>query len=257
MTSEERSGDVAPQRAVCYRTVDMTVKFKTGHLLACGAAMLAAACASAPATPNPAPDCFRPHWRIPFKAGSLRRIEQRPFQTHLGARRFLTFYSPGPFKASYFFVMSPDPSEDSIAGSPHIGVLFDSNRDGKADCVILAGGTLPDANGRAVAYNFFAIDRDGNGQIEEFLSEDLDLDGDRVMDPASVAVMAEPDPAGHFGRGTYLMYGENHPIPKEGGFFLLQKPIFKVPFRFADDEVTKMTLFTALQEIWEKLEGGR
>jgi hypothetical protein len=236
----------------------MTWKIKTiQRAVAFGISLLIAACASVPATPNPAPDCFRPHWRIPFDTGSLRRIEQRPFETHLGARRYLTFYSPGPFKASYFFVMSPDPTDESISQSPHIGVLFDSNRDGKPDCVILAGGTLPDAKGRPVAYNFFAIDRDGNGKIEEFLSEDLDLDGDHLMDAASVAVMADPDAEGHFASGTYLMYGEHRPIPKEGAFFLLQKPIFKIPFRFADDEVTKMTLFTALQEIWNNLEGGR
>jgi len=216
-------------------------------------ALFIAACAPASVSPNPAPDCYRPHWRVPFETSSLRPIAQRPFETHLGDRRYLTVFSPGPFKASVFFVMSPDPSDASIAASPHAGILLDSNRNGTADCVILAGGTLPDAKGKPVPYNYFAIDRDGNGAVEEFFSEDLDLDGDRVMDRASVAVLSDPDPDGHFSRGIYFTEGGNRPIRKEGSFFLLQKPLFPQGFRFADDEVTKMTLFPTLQEIWRGL----
>ena len=235
----------------------MGTKFKRPHpFLGYAIALLIAGCVPTAVVPNPAPDCYRPHWPVPFKIESLRRIAQRPFETHLGDRRYITVYSPGPFKASLFFVMSPDPSDDSIGASPHIGILLDSNRNGTADCVILAGGTLPDAKGKPVPYNYFAIDRDGNGAVEAFIGEDLDLDGDRIMDRASVAVLSDPDPEGHFLRGVYYSGRANRPIKKEGGFFLLEKPLFKQGFRFADDEVTKMNLFPTLQSIWKTLEGN-
>lgn len=150
--------------------------------------------------------------------------------------------------------MSPDPDPGSAVESKNIGVMLDTNLDGRADCFILGGGTLPNARGKPVAYNFFAIDWGGQGQIEEFISEDLDLDGDRVMDQNAQAIMMEPNPDGHFQMGAYRVNGSITPIPKEGFDFLLKKPLYEEPFRFPDNEVTRMTLFAALQKIWGELQ---
>ena len=175
------------------------------------------------------------------------------FTLHTGSERHLTIFSPGPFDRSFFFVMSPHPGAESVAASPHIGVLLDADQNGAPECIILAGGTLPDAKGRPVPYNFFAIDRGGAGDVDEFISEDLDLDGDRVMDRDVQAILIEPDAEGRFQRGAYLKAGRIQPIPKEGTAFLLKKPLHSDPVPFEDDEVTKMTLFGALQKIWADL----
>jgi hypothetical protein len=149
--------------------------------------------------------------------------------------------------------MSPDPDTAAVAKSTNIGIMLDTNRNGKPDCFILGGGTLPDARGNPVPYNFFAIDWEGQGRIEEFISEDIDLDGDRVMDPDVQAILMEPDPDGHFQMGAYLVNGSITPIPKEGPDFLLKKPLYPDGFHFPDNEVTKLALFAALQKIWDDL----
>jgi len=161
---------------------------------------------------------------------------------------YLTLFEPGPFDRSIYFVMSPDPG--SVESSANKGVMLDSDRDGKPDCFILGGGTLPDAQGKQVAYNFFAIDTEGRGEIDEFIAEDIDLNGDGIMDRDVQAVLTDPDANGHFRRGAYYANGAITPIPKEGFDFLLKKPLYKDPFPFPDNEVTKLTLFAVLQEIW-------
>jgi hypothetical protein len=150
--------------------------------------------------------------------------------------------------------MSPDPDAPSVAKSTNIGIMLDTNRNGKPDCFILGGGTLPDARGNPVPYNFFAIDWGGRGQVEEFISEDLDLDGDRVMDRNAQAILTETDPDGRFQMGAYLVDGAITRIPKEGSDFLLKKPLYPDGFYFPDNEVTKLTLFAALQKIWDELQ---
>ncbi|HEY4485426.1 MAG TPA: hypothetical protein VI702_03760, partial [Nitrospiria bacterium] len=171
-------------------------------------------CATAPALLPSAPTCYRPHWAIPFDLDKIQAVARRTFTLHTGSERHLTIFSPGPFDRSFFFVMSPHPGAESVAASPHIGVLLDSDQNGAPECIILAGGTLPDAKGRPVPYNFFAIDRGGAGDVDEFISEDLDLDGDRVMDRDVQAILIEPDAEGRFQRGAYLKAGRIQPIPK-------------------------------------------
>jgi len=220
------------------------------------AAALAAvlsSCVTAPAVTDSSFTCYRLHRPIPFDIGNLRRVTQEPFTTHTGSKLYLTIFEPGPFERSLYFVMSPGTDPDSVARSANKGVMLDSDGEGKPDCFILSGGTLPDARGKPVVYNFFAIDREGHGQIDEFISEDLDLDGDRIMDRNVQAILTEPDPRGHFRKGAYYVNGRITPIPKEGFDFLLKKPLYKDPFPFPDDEVTKMTLFAALQKIWADL----
>jgi hypothetical protein len=212
------------------------------------------ACTAAFTITTPESDCYRPHWTIPSDFKKDRQVKQGSFTMHTGAPRFLTLFSPGPFEHSVLFVMSPDPSDESVTASTHRGVLLDSNRDGHLDCFILGGGTLQDRKGRPVPYNFFAVDLDGDGRIEKFIGEDLDLDGDRVMDRSSQAILMDPDPNGHFRKGVYVTGDSVRPIRKEGSVFLLNKPLWIEPFRFQDDEVTKMTLFTALQKLWDELQ---
>ena len=166
---------------------------------------------------------------------------------------YVTAFEPGPFDHSYYFVMSPGPQDESIALSQNVGVMQDTDDNGKADCFILGGGTLSDAEGNPKAYNFYAIDRKGKGRIEEFISEDLDLDGDRVMDEASQAVMMKPDSQGHFQQGVYIAHEAVTSIPKEGTAFLLKKPSRTDLVPFQDNEATKMTLFKTLHEIWDEL----
>jgi hypothetical protein len=210
-------------------------------------------CASLTTTVPSTTECYRSHWPIPFELIKVRRIAQQPFATHTGSQRFVTIFKPGPFKQSLFFVMSPRSDAGSVARSPHIGVMLDTNRNGSPDCFILGGGRLPDKNGNQVPYNFFAMDREGDGQIEEFISEDLDVDGDRLMDQDTRAVLMDPDPEGHFQKGVYHVNDTITPIPKEGSAFLLKKPLFEDPFSFQDNEVTQMTLFSVLHQIWKDL----
>jgi hypothetical protein len=212
-----------------------------------------AACAATPGPITSAAPCYRPHWPIPFDIKKVRRAAHESFTTHTGSNLYLTIFEPGPFARSFYFVMSPDPEAASAAKSPNIGIMLDTNRNGKPDCFILGGGTLPDARGKAVPYNFFAIDWGGLGQIEEFISEDLDLDGDRVMDRNTQAILTEPDPDSRFQMGAYLVDGAITRIPKEGSDFLLKKPLYPNGFHFPDNEVTKLTLFAALQKIWDEL----
>jgi hypothetical protein len=216
--------------------------------------MLLAACAATPGPITSAAPCYRPHWLIPFDIQKVRRVAHESFTTHTGSNLYLTIFEPGPFARSFYFVMSPDPDPASVAKSANIGIMLDTNRNGKPDCFILGGGTLPDARGNPVPYNFFAIDWGGRGQVEEFISEDLDLDGDRVMDRNAQAILTEPDPDGHFQMGAYLVDGVITRIPKDGSDFLLKKPLYPDGFHFPDDEVTKMTLFAALQKIWDELQ---
>ncbi|MBI3611546.1 MAG: hypothetical protein HY204_12705 [Nitrospirae bacterium] len=216
--------------------------------------LLLSACPAPSLSTNPASVCYRPHWAIPFDIQKVQRVAQQSFTTHTGSMLYVTIFAPGPFDRSFYFVMSPTPDTGSVAKSANIGIMLDTNRNGKPDCFILGGGTLPGARGKPVAYNFFAIDREGNGRIGEFISEDLDLDGDRIMDRNVQAILMEPDPEGHFQRGAYLVNGSITPIPKDGSAFLLRKPLWQEPFRFQDDDVTKMTLFAALQKIWEDLQ---
>lgn len=211
------------------------------------------ACATAPPSSNSETACYRPHWTIPIDFGKVRRVAQNPFIQHTGASRYLTIFAPGPFERSYYFVMSPDASEESIVQSEHKGIMLDSDGNGIPDCFILGGGTLPDAKGQPVPYNYFAIDQDGDGRIEEFISEDLDLDGDHMMDRDTQAILSEPDAKGHFRRGYYRSDGVDTPIPKEGFDFLLKKPLYDVPVPFPDNEVTQMTLFSDLEKIWKEL----
>jgi hypothetical protein len=222
-------------------------------LRACALAALLTSCATAPSIPHPEMPCYRPHWTIPLDLSQVRRVAQKTFTQHTGAPRYLTVFTPGPFERSYYFVMSPDSSEESIAQSEHKGVMLDTNGSGRPDCFILGGGTLPDAKGQPVPYNFFAIDKDGDGRIEAFIGEDLDLDGDHVMDRDAQAVLTEPDARGHLRRGTYRSGGVDAPIPKEGFDFLLKKPLYDEPVPFPDNEATRMTLFAALQKIWDDL----
>ena len=203
---------------------------------------------------HPETSCYRPHWTIPLDFSQVRRVTQRTFIQHTGSPRYLTVFTPGPFERSYYFVMSPGSTEESIVQSEHKGVMLDSDGNGTPDCFILGGGTLPDAKGQAVPYNFFAIDQDGDGRIEAFIGEDLDLDGDHVMDQAAQAVLTEPDAKGHFRRGTYRAGGVDTPIPKEGFDFLLKKPLYDEPVPFPDNEVTQMTLFAELENIWKELQ---
>jgi len=223
-------------------------------LRASALAALLTTCATAPPPSHPETSCYRPHWTIPLDFSRVRRVAQKTFIQHTGSSRYLTVFSPGPFERSCYFVMSPESSEESIAQSEHKGVMLDSDGNGTPDCFILGGGTLPDAKGRPVPYNFFAIDRDGDGRIEEFISEDLDLDGDHVMDAAAQAVLTEPDARGHFRRGIYRSGGVDTPIPKAGFDFLLKKPLYDEPVPFADNEATQMTLFAELQKIWNELQ---
>jgi len=211
------------------------------------------ACATTPPPSNPEPVCYRPHWTIPLDLSQVRRVAQRTFIQHTGSSRYLTVFTPGPFERSYYFVMSPDLSEESIAQSEHKGVMIDSDGNGRPDCFILGGGTLPDVKGQPVPYNFFAIDQIGDGRIEEFISEDLDLDGDYVMDRDAQAILSEPDAKGHFRHGIYRSGGKTSLIPKEGFDFLLKKPLYDQPVLFADNEVTQMTLFEELENIWKEL----
>jgi hypothetical protein len=222
-----------------------------------GSSLLLFACATAPETTPTASACYRPHWPITHDLSKLNRVLQRPFITHTGMQFYVTVFKPGPFDRSYYFVMSPGPQEESIALSRNIGVMQDTDDNGRADCFILGGGTLPDAQGNPRAYNFFAIDRKGKGQIEEFISEDLDLDGDRVMDEASQAVMMKPDSQGRFQQGIYIANEGVTPIPKQGAAFLLKKPRWPDPVPFQDNEVTQMTLFKALHQIWDDLHPDR
>jgi hypothetical protein len=219
-----------------------------GYLL-----FLLPACASLSTTINSTTECYRSHWPIPLDIKKVRRVAQQPFTTHTGSQRIVTIFKPGPFKQSLFFIMSPSSDAGSVARSPHIGVMLDTNRNGSPDCFILGGGRLPDKNGKQVPYNFFAMDREGDGQIEEFISEDLDLDSDRVMDQDSRAVLMDPDSEGHFQKGVYHVNNTITSIPKEGSSFLLKKPLFEEPFTFQDNEVTQMTLFSVLHQIWKDL----
>ena len=57
---------------------------------------------------------------------------------------YVTAFEPGPFDHSYYFVMSPGPQDESIALSQNVGVMQDTDDNGKADCFILGGGTLSD-----------------------------------------------------------------------------------------------------------------
>jgi hypothetical protein len=211
-------------------------------------------CATAPPMTHPETSCYRPHWTIPLDFSQVRRVAQKTFIQHTGSPRYLTVFTPGPFERSYYFVVSPDSSEESIARSEHKGVMLDTYGNGTPDCFILGGGTLPDAEGQPVPYNFFAIDQDGDGGIEAFISEDLDLDGDHVMDRDAQAVLTEPDAKGHFRRGIYRSGGVGTPIPKEGFDFLLKKPLYDEPVPFSDNEVTQMTLFAELENIWKELQ---
>jgi len=198
--------------------------------------------------------CYRPHWPIPFNIEKVRRVVHESFTTHTGSNLYLTVFEPGPFARSFYFVMSPDPDATSVAKSANIGIMQDTNRNGKPDCFILGGGTLPDERGNPVAYNFFAIDWEGQGQIDEFISEDLDLDGDRVMDRNAQAILTEPDSDGRFQMGAYLVDGTITRIPKVGFDFMLKKPLYPGGFHFPDNEVTQMTLFGALVKIWDGLQ---
>jgi hypothetical protein len=211
-------------------------------------------CATLQGPYPPFEPCYRSHWTIPLDLQKVRSVARQPFTTHTGSKLFLTVYAPGPFERSFYFVMSPDSDPGTEGESRNIGIMLDTNRDGRADCFILGGGTLPDARGKPVPYNFFAIDWEGQGRIEEFISEDLDLDGDRIMDRNAQAILMEPDPAGHFKMGAYRSNGSIAPIPKEGFDFLLKKPLYEEPFRFPDNEVTQLTLFAALQKIWGELQ---
>ncbi|HEY5595616.1 MAG TPA: hypothetical protein VIL61_10755 [Nitrospiria bacterium] len=223
-------------------------------LTSAAAVLLLSACATTSGPMTTAVPCYRPHWPIPFNIQKVRRVAHESFTTHTGSKLYLTVFEPGPFERSFYFVMSPDPNAASVAKSANIGIMLDTNRNGKPDCFILGGGTLPDARGKPVPYNFFAIDWEGRGQVEEFISEDLDLDGDRVMDRNAQAILTEPDPAGRFQMGAYLVNGAITLIPKEGSDFLLKKPLYPDGFHFSDNEVTKLTLFAALQKIWDKLQ---
>jgi hypothetical protein len=228
---------------------------RTIDLLRAGAlAALLTSCATTPPPSHPETSCYRPHWTIRLDFSQVRRVAQKTFIQHTGAPRYLTIFAPGPFERSYYFVMSPDSSEESIAQSEHKGVMLDSEGNGTPDCFILGGGTLPDAKGQSVPYNFFAIDRDGDGRIEAFISEDLDLDGDHVMDRDAQAVLTEPDARGHLRRGIYRSGGADTPIPKEGFDFLLKKPLYDQPVPFPDNEATQMTLFEELERIWKELQ---
>ena len=210
-------------------------------------------CATAPVPTNSFSTCYRPHWTIPLDLSQVRRVAQRTYFQHTGSSRYLTVFSPGPFERSYYFVMSSDSSEDSIAQSEHKGVMLDSDGNGRLDCFILGGGTLSDAKGQPVPYNFFAIEHDGDGRIEAFISEDLDLDGDHVMDGDAQAILSDPDAKGHFRHGIYRSGGKTSLIPKEGFDFLLKKPLYDQPVLFADNEVPQMTLFEELEKIWKEL----
>ena len=231
----------------------MKLSIKT-FLTSAAGFLLLSACATTSGPMTTAVSCYRPHWPIPFNMKKVRRVAQQTFTTHTGSKLYLTIFEPGPFEPSLYFIMSPDPDAASVVKSANIGIMLDSNRNGKPDCFILGGGTLPDARGTSVPYNFFAIDWEGGGHIEEFISEDLDLDGDRVMDRNAQAILTEPDPDGHFQMGAYLVNGAITPIPKEGSGFLLKKPLYPDGFHFPDDEVTKMTLFAALHKIWDRLQ---
>lgn len=213
-----------------------------------------ASCATSPPLLNPAPDCYRPHWNLPLDFNAVSPVIQLSFTQNTGARRVITVYEPGPWTASFYFVMSPDKAPHSITRSNHRGVFFDSGGNGVPDCFILRGGTLPNKRGKQVPYNFFALDHDGDGLVEEFIMEDLDLDGDRIMDRQSLAVLAEPDAEGHYMLGAYLQKGGMSPILKEGSSFLLKKPLWEDPFSFPDDEITRMKLFGELQKIWGEIQ---
>ena len=171
-----------------------------------------------------------------------------------GETRHLSVYQPGPWKDSYYFIMSTAPTMLSILASPHKGVMTDTNGNGYPNCFLLGGGTLPDRRGKQVPYNYFALDINGDGIVDEFISEDIDLDHDRVMDRESVAILMEPDPDGHFMRGAYLKKGKMTLIPKRGRDFLLDKPLWKEPFPFADDEINRMNLIRELQKLWDEVQ---
>ncbi len=224
--------------------------------LALTAAGLLAGCAAAPGmiVPASAAGCYRPHADLKFDVTRVASIGKTEFPSSNGSKLALVVFQPGPWAGSFYFVMAPDLSAASIAESRNIGVVPAVAPGDRIRCFVLGGGgTLPDRRGRPpVHYNYFALDTNGDGVIDLFLGEDLDLDQDGVIDLDTVMVLTDRDGDGAFDDGVYQTPNGSRPIPREGTNFMLHKPLWSYPVPFPADQVKQMRLFPALQQLLEQ-----
>lgn len=220
----------------------------TGALLGCSGAQTARHASDRDPTA-----CFQPHLAIAFDLTRATSVLTHRFSSQTAGEAFLIFYRPGPWPGSYYFVMAPDPNPTTAAASRNVGILPNPGRGEPIRCVILGGGSLPDARGRELAYNYFAEDRDGNGRMDVFTAEDLDLDEDRRIDLASRMVLVDTDGDLILDEGFYETAEGTAPIPKEGENFMLRKPLWNYPVPFPNDELKRMNLFQALSDAVQAL----
>lgn len=214
------------------------------------AAAALAGCGGRAAAARAADGCYRPHLRIGLDLARVQPVATKRFEAATGNGATLVLFAPGPWPNSYYFAMARDDSPEAIAASHNIGVIPAPPPGQRIGCFILSGGAaLPDRTGQAVWYNYFAEDQNGDGIIDRFTAEDLDLDEDGKIDADARMVLTDLNTDGVFDHGEYVTARGVSAIPREGANFMLRKPLWNYLVPFPDDTLKRMNIFDALQEL--------
>ncbi len=80
------------------------------------------------------------------------------------------------------FAYYPESSRRTV----EFGFVFDLNEDGKIDYLVFNGGPMMTKDFEAVIWmNYHSMDSNGDGRVDIFIYNDIDLDGDRRPDRGS------------------------------------------------------------------------
>jgi hypothetical protein len=102
--------------------------------------------------------------------------------------------------------------------------MFDLNRDGRADYLVLNGGSLlhEDLN-RRVWMNFHFIDTNHDGRTDIAVYNAVDLDGNDYLDEGITAWLHDTDFDGTVDRAEYLGPDLNREIEKKDDAFHIRR----------------------------------
>jgi hypothetical protein len=146
-----------------------------------------------------------------------------------------------PINGSVFVVFDSDDDglADAFAAHPgyqDFGFLFDLNKDCKMDYLILNGGIVPSKDFKAFWFNFHWIDSNNDGKIDIYVENDIDLDGDKLLDNGITAWIYDNDFDGKIDKAEYIGKDFKKRIEMTNGAFVIKRQMgLKLQLRLFDE----------------------
>lgn len=97
---------------------------------------------------------------------------------------------------------------DGSGRTQEFGAVFDLDRNGMTDCVVVNGGLLFDARMQAVMWHHYSFDTNGDGLFDVRVFEAIDRDGDRLPDDGVTAWAYDTDHDGLIDKAEHIAKGK-------------------------------------------------